>query len=211
VTLAGSLFNPCNLSTHSTSSRIIEKGQLLQVRNESVSKSTVSAVEKGTANLDSGADQSSKNVMSTALLIASVMGIVTFFIVRYSGSVKSLHWLYPAAFFILGIAHQGVRMGRKTYVIDMATGNDRINYLSISNTLIGIILLLVGSLSALVSLFSVEGVFLFLSLLGLMGAYRSDQLPNVEKRVETNEQSSRSFIQWAEGSIQNRLPDIYTA
>lgn len=151
-------------------------------------------IAKGVASIVSSpiwgkyADKSSKNVMSTAILIASGLGIATFFIARYTDSVRSYHWIYPAAFFILGIAHQGVRLGRKTYVIDMATGNERINYVSISNTLIGIILLLVGSLSALVSLLSVEGVVLFLSLLGLLGAYRSYRLPNVEKRVKTGEE-----------------------
>ncbi|WP_159103311.1 hypothetical protein [Prolixibacter bellariivorans] len=37
------------------------------------------------------------------------MGIATFFIVQYADSIRSLHWIYPVAFFILGIAHQGVR------------------------------------------------------------------------------------------------------
>jgi hypothetical protein len=52
---------------------------------------------------------------------------------------------------------------------------------SVSNTIIGIILLLVGGLSALVSLLSVEGVILLLSVFGLAGAYKSYKLPNVEQ------------------------------
>lgn len=127
------------------------------------------------------ADRSSKNVMATAVLLASVLGLATFFVITYMSDLRSVAWIYPLAFFILGIAHQGVRLGRKTYIIDMATGNDRINFVSVSNTLIGIILLFVGSLSALVSLLSVEGVVLLLSILGLFGAYKSYQLPNAEK------------------------------
>lgn len=125
-------------------------------------------------------DKSSKNVMAFAVLIASVLGILAFLIVTYSTDLKSALWIYPFAFFILGIAHGGVRLGRKTYVVDMAKGNQRTNYVAVSNTVIGLILLATGGLSALVSLISVEGVILVLSLFGILGAYKSYKLPNVE-------------------------------
>ena len=127
------------------------------------------------------ADKSSKNIMALAVLIASVLGIFIFFTISYFPLLRSAKWLYPVVLFILGIAHQGVRLGRKTYVIDMGTGNERTSYVSVSNTVIGIILLMVGGLSALVSLLSVEGVILLLSVLGLAGAYKSYKLPNVEQ------------------------------
>lgn len=126
------------------------------------------------------ADKSSKNVMTVAVLIAATLGILTFFIISYFDTFRTMGWIYPVAFFILGIAHGGVRLGRKTYVVDMATGSDRTDYVSVSNSLIGIILLFTGGLSALISLFSIQGVILFLSLFGLLGAYRSYHLPNVE-------------------------------
>ncbi|WP_044399508.1 MFS transporter [Lacinutrix sp. Hel_I_90] len=125
-------------------------------------------------------DKSSKNVMALAVLIASFLGIATFLIVTYSETIKSIIWVYPVAFFLLGIAHGGVRLGRKTYIVDMATGNERTDYVSISNTTIGFILLITGGLSALVSLVSIEGVILVLSLFGLLGAYKSYKLPEVE-------------------------------
>nr|WP_319571763.1 MFS transporter [uncultured Draconibacterium sp.] len=127
------------------------------------------------------ADKSSKNIMAVAVLIASVLGIFIFFTISYFPLLRSAKWLYPVVLFILGIAHQGVRLGRKTYVIDMGTGNERTSYVSVSNTVIGIILLMVGGLSALVSLLSVEDVILLLSVLGLAGAYKSYKLPNVEQ------------------------------
>lgn len=132
------------------------------------------------------ADRSSKNVMTLAILMASTLGISMFFIVNYSESFRSTYILYPIVMFLLGIAHEGVRLGRKTYVVDMATGNDRTNFVSVSNTVIGIILLFTAGLSALVSYFSVEGVVLILSLLGLLGAYRSFNLPNVESEAFQN-------------------------
>ena len=63
----------------------------------------------------------------------------------------------------------------------MAEGNQRTDFVAISNTIIGFILLITGGLSALASIFSIETVLLLLSLFGILGAYRSYQLPNVEE------------------------------
>ena len=45
-------------------------------------------------------------------------------------------WFLPLAYFVLSIAHSGVRVGRKTYVVNLATGNKRTDYVAISNTTI---------------------------------------------------------------------------
>lgn len=126
------------------------------------------------------ADKSSKNVMVKSALITSLLGILMFVIVTWAAVLREEVWLYPAAFFVLGIAHNGVRLGRKTYIVDMAGGNKRTDYVAVSNTVIGVILLMAGGISALASVISVEGTILVLSLFGFAGAYMSAQLPNVE-------------------------------
>lgn len=126
------------------------------------------------------ADKSSKNVMVKSGLIAALLGIAIFFIVTWMEDLRENYWLYPLAFFLLGIAHSGVRLGRKTYIVDMAGGNKRTDYVAVSNTLIGIILLITGGISALASIFSVEGIILVLSLFGIAGAYTSSKLPDVQ-------------------------------
>ncbi len=126
------------------------------------------------------ADVSSKTVMVIAASIAAMLGIIMFLLIAYVPTLRTEFWLYPTAFFLLGIAHSGVRLGRKTYIVDMASGNKRTDYVSISNTIIGFILLITGGISALASLISTEGVILVLSLFGIFGAYRSYRLPNVE-------------------------------
>lgn len=85
--------------------------------------------------------------------------------------------------FLLAIAHTGVRLGRKTYIVDMAKGNQRTDYVAISNTIIGLILLFTGGISALASLVSIEGVILVLSVLGIIGTISSYRLPNVQTIV----------------------------
>ena len=126
------------------------------------------------------ADQSSKNVMVKGAIITAVLGISMFFIISYSSFLRTQFILYPLAVFALGIAHSGVRLGRKTYVVDMAKGNKRTDYVSASNTIIGIILLFTGGISALTSLISTEGTILALSIFGLLGAFASYRLPRVE-------------------------------
>lgn len=126
------------------------------------------------------ADISSKNVMVRAAIITSLLGITMFIVIVYSQFLRESLFVYPLAFFVLGIAHSGVRLGRKTYIVDMAGGNKRTDYVAVSNTIIGFVLLITGGISALASIISPEGVLLVLSLFGLAGAYTSYKLPNVE-------------------------------
>lgn len=125
-------------------------------------------------------DISSKKVLINAALIASILGILMFAIVTWIPFLKLSMWFYPVSYFVLSIAHSGVRLGRKTYIVDIANGNRRTDYVAVSNTIIGFILLITGGISALLSMFSVEGIILGLSGLGLLGAYVSSKLKDVE-------------------------------
>ena len=51
-------------------------------------------------------------------------------------------------FFLLSIAHTGVRTGRKTYSLDVKDGHERTELVGFSNTAIGVILLAFGALYA---------------------------------------------------------------
>lgn len=126
------------------------------------------------------ADKSSKKVMTYSATLTALLGLIVVAIIQFLPGMKEQNWLYPIAFFVLGIAHQGVRLGRKTYIVDMAQGNRRTDYVAVSNTLIGFILLITGGLSALASLVSVEGIIALLSILGILGAIKSATLPEVE-------------------------------
>lgn len=126
------------------------------------------------------ADTSSKNVMVRAAIITAALGILMFAIITWIPVLREMTWIYPTAFFLLGVAHSGVRLGRKTYIVDMAGGNKRTDYVAVSNTIIGLVLLITGGISALASVISSEGIILVLSLFGLAGAWSSYRLPDVE-------------------------------
>ena len=141
----------------------------------------------GLANLVSApvwgkfADRSSKWVMITAVLVASGIGALTFLLDHFWHAVVATYWYVPLGYFFLSIAHSGVRVGRKTYVVDLASGNRRTDYVSVSNTVIGVLLLLVGSIGALAPIISTSGVIGVLSVMGLLGAVLGTRLPEVQQ------------------------------
>jgi hypothetical protein len=126
------------------------------------------------------ADRSSRWVMTVAALMTAGLGIAMFLLIRWRPEVANANWLFPAFFFGLGIAHAGVRAGRKTYLVDLAGGVKRTDYVALSNTLIGLLLLIVGGLTSLVSFLKPEELILGLSLMGFCGAGLALTLPEVE-------------------------------
>lgn len=125
------------------------------------------------------ADDSSRKVMIRGALIASGACLIVGLTAWQFGDSQWVGWFYPAGFFVLSIAHAGVRLGRKTYLVDMAGGNKRTDYTSVSNTVIGVLLLVVGGLTALISMVSQVAVILTLGLMGLAGAISAARLKDV--------------------------------
>lgn len=125
------------------------------------------------------ADDSSRTVMIRGALIASGACLIVGGVAMTSGESEWIGWFYPAGFFVLSIAHAGVRLGRKTYLVDMAGGNKRTDYTSVSNTVIGVLLLVTGGLTALVSMVSEVAVIFTLGLMGLAGALSATRLKDV--------------------------------
>ena len=126
------------------------------------------------------ADQSSKRVMIAAAAVTAGAGILTFVCDRYLPAISRSAWFLPAAYFVLSVAHSGVRVGRKTYVVDLASGNRRTDYVAISNSVIGVLLLIAGSVGALAPIISNAGVIALLASMGVAGAVLGLSLPEVE-------------------------------
>jgi len=124
-------------------------------------------------------DVSSRRVMIIAGTAAALTGLALVAVVQGLPALAGKAWLYPVFFFLLSIAHAGVRMGRKTYIVDLAGGNKRTDYVAVSNTVIGFVLLAAGSIGALSSVVSLTGVIVVLSAMGFAGAWMSARLPEV--------------------------------
>lgn len=124
-------------------------------------------------------DRSSRKVMALAALVAGITGIVTFLVAMYSTASFAAYW-FPAAYFLLSIAHAGVRLGRKTHLVDIATAENRASYVAVSNTIIGVMLLLGGLFGGVASMYGAAGAILALSVVALLAAIAAWQLDEAQ-------------------------------
>jgi len=125
------------------------------------------------------ADQSSRKVLlltaaATCLICAVASGLA---LTANSNSF----WLVLGLFFLLSVTHEGVRLGRKTYLVDMAAGNRRTDYVAVSNSVIGLLLLVIGLVGALAAQYSLVAVLSFFALSGLFAALTGLRLPEVQQ------------------------------
>ncbi|GAB1259347.1 MFS transporter [Aurantivibrio plasticivorans] len=126
-------------------------------------------------------DQSSKRVMMLAATGAGLLGIFTFFAVSNDISWAISEIGLAAMFLVLNVMHGGVRLGRKVYLVDMATADNRAAYVALSNTIIGLLMLL-GGLTGLIS--DLLGSHVTVGLLGvvsLTAVFYIKFLPNVSE------------------------------
>jgi len=123
-------------------------------------------------------DVSSRNVMSWASLAASVVLVALVAAATWlPGEVNA--WLFPVGFFLVNLAHTAIRVARKTYIVDMAEGDERTRYVGAANTLMGAILLLVGAVSGAVAQLGSGAALLFLAAIGFIGVVAARRLRDV--------------------------------
>ena len=93
------------------------------------------------------ADRSSRDVLRLAATVAGLLSLVVAGWAMAGSPGLPSGVVVVGAFFIIGIAHAGIRIGRKTYLVDMANAQTRATYVAVSNTAIGVVLL-AGALGA---------------------------------------------------------------
>lgn len=125
-------------------------------------------------------DTSSKNTLTGAAVFATGVIVVTIALALLWDA--SLGWWLPLAFFLISVAHAAIRVARSTYIVDMAEGDLRTRYVSVANTLMGIILLLVGALTSVLAMLGTLWALGALAALGLIGAFMAGRLPEVSRR-----------------------------
>jgi hypothetical protein len=122
-------------------------------------------------------DRSSRGVLVLSGLIAGVLG-VGLALLSWADQAQALGgWVYAVLFFVLGVSHCGVRLGRKTYLVDMATHENRAAFTAVSNTAIGVLLLVGGLFGLLAQMAGTEAAILGLALLSLAGAFSAWRMP----------------------------------
>jgi Major Facilitator Superfamily len=124
-------------------------------------------------------DKSSRQVMFVAATGAGVLGVFT-----YVAVVQEWHWAtselgLAVIFLLLNVMHGGVRLGRKIYLVDMATGENRAAYVAVSNTVVGVLMLVGGLIGLLSDWVGAPSTLLILGLLSILAAFYISKLPEV--------------------------------
>jgi sugar phosphate permease len=116
-------------------------------------------------------DQSSRWTMAIAALLAGAMGITVLGIESTGLYLFDGKWQITGLFFLVSVFHGGARLGRKTYLVDMANQENRSTYVAVSNTLIGILMLASGAIGALADIFDVTTVIGILGAVSLISTF----------------------------------------
>ncbi|TCP41379.1 MFS transporter [Rhodovulum marinum] len=93
------------------------------------------------------ADRSSRLVLAFSGAVAA--GFLGLAVALNTAGVMGTAWAAPGVLFGLMIAYQGVRLGRSTYLVDMAPSDNRAAYTAVANTTVGVALLAAGGFGAL--------------------------------------------------------------
>jgi len=125
-------------------------------------------------------DSSSRKTLAVAGLSAGLVGCLTAGLAGIDLGRTGSVWMYGLLFFLIGLSHTGIRMGRKTYIVDHANADNRAQLVAVSNTLMGIVLLLSGSFGLLADVVGERVVILVFALLGIGGSLLASTLPEVE-------------------------------
>jgi hypothetical protein len=125
-------------------------------------------------------DRSARLVMVLAAAGAGLLGLITWALIEFQAPLLGGYG-FALLFLLLGIAHAGVRLGRKVYLVDMASSETRAAMVAVSNTVIGVVMLLGGLVGVLGDLYGTAFVILVLGLAALGAAVSALRLKEVSE------------------------------
>ena len=109
-------------------------------------------------------DRSSKRVMVIAAAAAGMTGLITWLLDRAGGQIMNSPWIYALLFLLIAVFHSGVRLGRKIYLVDMASQDTRSAYVAVG---------------VLADLFRTSAVIALLGAVSLLAAIYIARMPDV--------------------------------
>ncbi|MGS2744154.1 MFS transporter [Halomonas sp. LS-001] len=127
------------------------------------------------------ADASSRQVMRDAAIGTLVCCLLGALLAWVPATWSTAIWPYALIYGLLVIVHHGVRLGRKTYLMDMANQDNRALYVALSNTLTGVLMLVVGGvLGGLAQWLGSPALLVVLAVTAFGAMLSARQLPEVE-------------------------------
>lgn len=131
---------------------------------------------EGAAGLLSGnlwgrwSDSASHRVMAAAACLSALVIGAALLVLLFAPDLMLVPGIPALLVFTAAVAHQGARVGRKTYLVDMANADNRASYTAVSNTVLGIFLLCGGLLGVIDAMYGVTSVLLLLCATALAAA-----------------------------------------
>lgn len=151
---------------------------LIQQQSESLLDIGLLIVATGVANTVSGyfwgrlADKSAVTLLALCSGIQVLAAAIVFSSMYLMSNPMQLGNVYLGIYFLLCVALAGVRTGRKTLLVDIATGENRSSYVAVSNTVIGLMILISGAVVGWFAGQNATVMFLIYSLMaGLAGIF----------------------------------------
>ena len=121
--------------------------------------------------------------MVASALLAAALGAVTVTLAQSGwlaqGGALAGGWAFVPIYFVMAVSHHGVRIARSTYLVDLGDSQTRAAYTAVSNTLIGVLLLLGSSVGLLAEWLGASGVIAILSGVALLAAASAWRLQEV--------------------------------
>ena len=133
-------------------------------------------IASGLANTLSGyvwgrlADYSSRTLLTVSSGLNAVLSAATLLILSFKSDWANAVAVYVVAYFGVSVCLAGVRLGRKTLLVDMATAQTRSAYVAVSNTAIGFLILMMGASVSLLANQSTEAMLWIFSGLSALAA-----------------------------------------
>ena len=127
-------------------------------------------------------DRSSRTVLMLSGLFGALAGVMAL-IIALGPEVLQQAWIYTSVFLVLGIAEAGVRLGRKTYLVDAAPSSERPLYVAFSNTSTGLLAVAGGGLGFIAQFYGTDTLVAVLILLALAGTAAAWRMPEAERMM----------------------------
>ena len=117
------------------------------------------------------ADKNAIKTLFYATFVCVSASIIFYFVTPLN------HWLIDVfLFFVLNLGYSGIRTGRKTYMLDIAQGNQRTLYVAAANSMVGYILLILGGLYALLYSVMGEHIILVMTIFMVIGLFHTSKM-----------------------------------
>jgi predicted MFS family arabinose efflux permease len=124
-------------------------------------------------------DRSSRTVMALAAGGHTLLGLLVALCLMLQLPLVEAPIFWAGVMVLLTVLHAGVRLGRKIYLVDMASGENRAAYVALSNTLIGVAMLGAGFIGLIGDWLGLTWLILLLALASLVAAIYAWRLPEV--------------------------------